>query len=87
MDEERIRKLKALPPVPQSLTAHVSAITPLPYGRQRIILDNAQIWEQTEEDWGFAPQTGAAVMISRGKLGGFWMATDAYKKVRVKRIR
>lgn len=87
LDEERITKLKAPSPVPQALTARISAVSPLPYGRQRLALDNAQVWEQTEEDWGFAPQAGAAVTISRGVLGGFWMATEGHKKVRVKRIR
>ena len=87
LDEERLKKLKTPAPEPQALTAHISAVSALPYGRQRLVLDNAQVWEQTEEDWGFAPQSGAAVTISRGVLGGFWMTTDGHKKVRVKRIR
>jgi hypothetical protein len=87
LGEERVRKLTKAPPVSTSLTAHIAAATSLPYGRLRLVLDNGQVWEQTEEDWGFAPQSGAAVTISRGALGGFWMATERYKKVRVKRIR
>jgi hypothetical protein len=71
----------------QELTAHVTSVTQLQNGRERIALDNDQIWEQTEDDWGFNPQSGATATITSGVLGGFWMATDAYRKVRVKRIR
>jgi hypothetical protein len=89
LGEERVRKLKAQEGTAalKAVTAHVTAVSQLPYGRQRIALDNAQVWEQTEEDWGFNPHSGAAVMITRGALGGFWMASDAHQKVRVKRIR
>jgi len=89
LDADRLRQLKAQAGAAesQSLTAHITAISQLPYGRQRISLDNVQVWEQTEEDWGFNPRVGAAVTITRGALGGFWMAADAYKKIRVKRIR
>ena len=88
LDEERVRKLKVQPHTaePKSLTARITAVSQLPYGRQRLALDNAQVWDQTEEDWGFAPQSGAVVTISRGTLGGFWMTTDGHRIVRVKRI-
>jgi hypothetical protein len=88
LDEERVRKLKGQPHTAdaKSLTARVTAVSQLPYGRQRLALDNGQVWDQTEEDWGFAPQSGAVVTISRGTLGGFWMTTDGHRNVRVKRI-
>jgi hypothetical protein len=83
------RKLKAgaAPAEMRALTAHVTKVFQLPNGLQRIALDNAQEWEQTEQDGGFNPQPGATATITRGKLGAFWMATDPYRRVRVKRIR
>jgi hypothetical protein len=86
---ERVRKLKAKEGhvEPKALTAHIAAVAQLPYGRRRLTLDNAQVWEQTEEDWGFNPQSGATATITRGALGGFWMATEGHPQVRVKRIR
>jgi len=89
LTEERLRKLNAKEGYaePQTLTAHIAKVAQLPYGRRRLTLDNAQVWEQTEEDWGFNPQSGAAATITRGAFGGFWMATDGHPQVRVKRIR
>jgi hypothetical protein len=83
------RKLNAgaAPAEVKALTAHVTNVFRLPNGLQRIALDNAQEWEQTEQDGGFNPQPGATATITRGKLGAFWMATDPYRRVRVKRIR
>lgn len=88
-EEQRVRKLQTQGGVSdvKKLTAHITKISALPNGRQRITLDNAQVWEQLEEDYGFTPQVGAAATITRGMLNGFWMATDAYRQVRVKRIR
>jgi hypothetical protein len=88
-DEQRVRRLQTKEGVAdvKKLTAHITKISPLPNGRQRITLDNAQVWEQVEEDYGFVPQVGTTVNITRGMLNGFWMAADAYRQVRVKRIR
>ena len=87
-EEERARRLQTQEGVAdvKKLTAHITKLSTLPNGRQRITLDNAQVWEQTEEDYGFAPQVGATATITRGMMSGFWMATDAYRQVRVKRI-
>jgi hypothetical protein len=89
LSDRQVRRLKAgaAPAEMRALTAHVTKVFQLPNGRQRIALDNAQVWEQTEEDWGFNPRTSATATITKGTLGGFWMATDAYRKVRVRRIR
>jgi hypothetical protein len=89
LDEQRVRKLKTKQGTVElkALTAQITNLSQLPNGRQRITLDNAQVWEQTEEEWGFNPHSGASATITQGIFGGFWMATDAYRKVRVKRIR
>jgi hypothetical protein len=86
---ERVRKRKANDATAEAKahTAHVTKVIQLPNGLQRVALDNAEEWEQTEQEQGFNPQPGATATITRGKLGGFWMATDAYRKARVKRIR
>jgi hypothetical protein len=89
LSDGQVRKRQAgdAPAEVKALTAHVTKVIQLPNGRQRIALDNEQEWEQTEQDGGFNPQPGATAIITRGKLGGFWMATDPYRRVRVKRIR
>jgi hypothetical protein len=93
LSQEQVKKLKAkkgmaeAAPPPKELRAHIAAVTQLPYNRQRITLDNNQVWDQAEDDWGFRAQSGDAVTITSGLLGGFWMATDPRKKVRVVRVR
>jgi hypothetical protein len=89
LSQEQVRKLKAQEGTaePNELAAHITKISQFASGRVRITLDNAQVWEQTEEDFGFNPVVGATATITRGKVGGFWMAADKYRKARVKRIR
>lgn len=89
LSEERIRKLKAQAgtPEPNERSAHITKISQFASGRARITLDNGEVWEQTEEDFGFSPMSGATATITRGALGGFWMTVEKYRKVRVKRIR
>lgn len=89
LSDGQVRKLESgdAPAEVKALTARVTKVFQLPNGRQRVALDNEQEWEQTEQDGGFNPQPGATATITRGRLGGFWMATDPYRRVRVKRIR
>jgi hypothetical protein len=72
---------------PKSLTAHITAIAPLPYGLREFTLDNGQVWQQTESQTALVVKPGDSVRITPGMLGSFWLQTDGRYAIRAKRVR
>jgi hypothetical protein len=55
--------------------------------RQVFVLDNDQVWRQSETKPGFSVRPGDTVRISRGALGSFWLSANPHSATRVSRVR
>jgi hypothetical protein len=90
LSPSRVQQLEsgsAEPLPPKEVHAHIVSTSSSADGLQSFVLDNAQVWRQTQIKTDFPVHQGDAVTISRGALGSFWMATDPHHSTRVKRIR
>jgi hypothetical protein len=59
-----------------------------PDGRYyRIVLDNDQVWQETEHSSYLELKTGQPVRITAGVLGSFYLMVESGRSTRVRRIR
>jgi hypothetical protein len=69
----------------KSLTAQIASVSHNAEGRWVLTLDNGQVWRQTETR-SFEASPGAAVRISSGAMGSFWIETSKHNWTRVERV-
>jgi hypothetical protein len=69
----------------KSLTAQIASVSHNAEGRWVFTLDNGQVWQQTETR-SFEASPGAAVRISSGAMGSFWIETSKHNWTRVERV-
>jgi hypothetical protein len=69
----------------KSLTAQIASVAHNAEGRWVFTLDNGQVWRQTETR-SFEASPGAAVRISSGAMGSFWIETSKHNWTRVERV-
>jgi hypothetical protein len=69
----------------KSLTAQIASVSHNAEGRWVFTLDNGQVWRQTETR-SFEASPGAAVRISSGAMGSFWIETSKHNWTRVERV-
>jgi hypothetical protein len=69
----------------KSLTAQIAIVSHNAEGRWVFTLDNGQVWRQTETR-SFEASPGAAVRISSGAMGSFWIETSKHNWTRVERV-
>ena len=74
------------PPPPKPISALVARADASPDHRFTVLLDNGQVWEQTQARSGFYLAPREAVTIGPGALGSFFMETSGHAFVRVRRI-
>lgn len=88
---ERILKLQtpadAAPPKLKELNAKIQSVHVNAAGRQVFMLDNGQVWQQSELDPKFSVAPGDTVKITHGVLGSFWMSANAHSNTHVSRLR
>lgn len=74
-------------PPPAVLTAHVVSVSQ-PNGRNyRVVLDNDQVWQETEHVRDLEITQGEAVRIKPGVLGSFFLIAESGRSTRVRRVR
>jgi hypothetical protein len=69
----------------KSLTAQIASVSHNAEGRWVFTLDNGQVWRQTETR-SFEASPGAAVRITSGAMGSFWIETSKHNWTRVERV-
>jgi hypothetical protein len=69
----------------KSLTAQIASVSHNAEGRWVFTLDSGQVWRQTETR-SFEASPGAAVRISSGAMGSFWIETSKHNWTRVERV-
>ena len=73
--------------VEKELTAKLTRVQSLGYGKFRFRLEDGAVWETTEpENSGDMPSTGEKVTIRRGTLGNYFVLFQNMRAVRGKRI-
>lgn len=90
LSNARVQQLESnspVPPPPAELQAHIVSTTSAGDGLQTFVLDNAQVWRQTQVKSDFRVRQGDAVTITSGALGSFWLSIDNHRSTRVKRVR
>ncbi len=75
------------PPAVQDLSARVLDRNSNADGEFIVILDNGQVWTQSELDTLASPQAGEVVSIHRGLLGSFLLVTSRGVATRVRRLK
>lgn len=77
-----------LPPPPRvTQTAHIVSVSQ-PDGRKyRIVLDNDQVWQESEHTRDLDLAAGQTVRIKPGVLGSFFLMLDSGLSTRVRRIK
>jgi hypothetical protein len=87
---EGLRKLESREGIKSAelkrLDAHVKSVYHNAAGRQVFTLDNGQVWRQAETKPDFEAGPGAAVTISSGALGSYWLQTSKHNWTRVERV-
>jgi hypothetical protein len=84
MDTQGLRT-PAPPKVTQ--TAHIVSVSQ-PDGRKyRIVLDNDQVWQESEHTRDLDLAAGQTVQIKPGVLGSFFLMLDSGLSTRIRRIR
>jgi hypothetical protein len=77
------------PPEPQlkNLNAALKSVSLDANNRKVFVLDNGQVWRQSQRDPAFAVKPGDPVHISAGALGSFFLETNPHTATRVARVR
>jgi hypothetical protein len=76
------------PPAPKVVqTAHIVSVSQPDGRRYRIVLDNDQVWQETEHSRDLDLASGQTVHIKPGVLGSFFLMLDSGVSTRVRRIR
>jgi hypothetical protein len=74
-------------PKERSMTATVARVSEREYGKLLVMLDNGQVWAQTEARL-FPLEAGNVVTVRPGALGSWWMmGPNGNVRTRVKRIK
>lgn len=93
LTEDRVRRLESTqsgvkpPPEVKELKAHVAQLSSGQQGRYVFVLDNGQVWHQTENKASFSIRTGDVVTVSEGAFGSFWISTGPHNSTRVQRAK
>lgn len=75
------------PPPPETQTARIASVSQ-PDGRKyRIVLDNDEVWQETEHVRDMELEPGQTVRIKPGVLGSFFLIVESGRSTRVRRIR
>ena len=71
----------------KEITAKLSRVRSLGYGKFQFALEDGAVWETTEpENSGDSPRTGQNVTIKRGTLGNYFILFQNMRAVRGRRI-
>lgn len=88
----KVDRLEAAPgTVPEpplaAFTAGIRSVSIDAGQRQVFVLDNDQVWRQSETKPRFSVRPGDTVRITRGALGAFWLSANPHSATRVSRVR
>jgi hypothetical protein len=89
LSKQRIDKLESQSghaPEPTELHAHIAHVSSDGAGHMLFVLDNAQVWRQTDVDFNFIARSGDAATISQGALGSYWLSVNTRSGIKVKRL-
>lgn len=88
LSEKQKAKLEPKPAEPEltTTTAGVKTARKLPTGYWRVVLDNDQIWQQTELDPNIWLRPGDQVTIRRAAMGSYLLVTPSNYSTRVRRL-
>lgn len=73
-------------PAMKELQAHVTRLSGSGASRYMIVLDNGQVWRQTETRSSFSLRPGDLVTVSQGALGAFFLSTGPHNSTKVERV-
>lgn len=73
--------------VQDEITAKITSVRELPYGKWQIRIEDGALWETTETSAAVSnPRAGNMVVIRRGPLGSYMMRIDGQRALRAKRV-
>jgi hypothetical protein len=91
LSEDKVRRLEqdrgVNPPKVKELQAHVAQLSGNALSRYEFVLDNGQVWHQSETRSSFSVHPGDLVTVSQGKLGSYWISTGRHNSTRVERVK
>lgn len=71
----------------QQLDDTVAKAQPVPYGKWRITLTSGGVWETLEIDSRFTdPRPGAAVHLSKGLIGSYFLQVGKGRAIKARRV-
>lgn len=71
----------------QQLDDTVAKAQALPYGKWRITLSSGGVWETLETDSRFTdPRPGAAIQLSKGMIGSYFLQVGKGRAVKARRV-
>jgi hypothetical protein len=70
-----------------TLSAEIGAVSGLPNGRYRIVLDDGAVWQTTENPQRMRePRSGDKIEIERAALGSYWLRINGRHGVKGRRV-
>ena len=69
-----------------ALPGKIVALSVAPRGEIIFVLDNQQVWMQTQVEPSKHFSVGDAVHIESGAMGSYWLAADKARRTKVKRV-
>ncbi|HVY80502.1 MAG TPA: hypothetical protein VG994_05920 [Steroidobacteraceae bacterium] len=75
------------PPRPEIQTARIVSVSQ-PDGRKyRVVLDNDEVWQETEHVFDMDLEPGQTVRIKPGAFGSFFLIAESGRSTRVRQVR
>jgi len=71
----------------KNIDAAIKSVSVDANNRKVFVLDNGQVWRQSQRDPAFTVKPGDTVHISAGALGSFFLSTNPHIATRVARVR
>jgi hypothetical protein len=90
LSEEGKRSLeenKTVATAPESITAAIKSATRKPTGEQVFVLDNGQVWVESESNTPARVKTGDVVTVRKGALGSYLLVTPKKVATHVRRVK
>jgi uncharacterized cupin superfamily protein len=73
--------------VPESITAAIKSTSRKPTGEQIFVLDNGQVWVESESNTPARVQPGDVVTVRKGALGSYLLVTPKRVATHVRRVK
>jgi hypothetical protein len=86
VDKRSLEENKTAAPAPESISATIKSVSRKPTGEQIFMLDNGQVWVESESNTPARVKPGDVVTVRKGSLGSYMLVTPKRIATHVRRV-